>query len=330
MKERLTYIDNLKGFLILLVVLGHVIQKMYSPEHFDNNLIFRMIYSFHMALFFMVSGFVTKFAPISIEVLKQRLAKRFMQLVIPFIVWGIVWHFTFNETTLLGFFKSPDCSLWFLWDLFWIVVVYSVSMFLWHIFPKIPGYIWLLISLITLKLGGALLGSAYGVRGIADYYLFYCLGVIIGTYKEKILSRNNIVITGVLLLLFVLMASVWYRVPANIPEDVNQWVVLLNNNGAYRLGTRLVGCFAFLSLFYWTGNKNTKVLSYLGQRTLPIYAIHQTVIWVLAQVFINQAYLFETILGLLISFLVVLGVSLAVMYALQLTRLTSLLFLGIK
>lgn len=59
-KVRIAWIDNVKGIAILLVVLGHVIQFMYCPSNFDQNPVFRVIYSFHMPLFFILSGCVTK------------------------------------------------------------------------------------------------------------------------------------------------------------------------------------------------------------------------------------------------------------------------------
>ena len=49
MKERFLYIDNLKGFAILLVFLGHCIQ--FRMPGYDDNMAFRFIYSFHMPLF---------------------------------------------------------------------------------------------------------------------------------------------------------------------------------------------------------------------------------------------------------------------------------------
>lgn len=52
MTHRLHYIDNLKGVLILLVVLGHCIQC--TDLDFDHNAVFRYIYSFHMPLLVVV------------------------------------------------------------------------------------------------------------------------------------------------------------------------------------------------------------------------------------------------------------------------------------
>ena len=57
MKEnRIYWLDNLKWFLILLVVLGHAIQHTYAD--FGQNCLFRAIYSFHMPAFMAVSGYL--------------------------------------------------------------------------------------------------------------------------------------------------------------------------------------------------------------------------------------------------------------------------------
>lgn len=52
-KERLLYWDTLKGFLIILVVFGHC-----GTAVGDNML--SVVYSFHMPLFILISGFFSK------------------------------------------------------------------------------------------------------------------------------------------------------------------------------------------------------------------------------------------------------------------------------
>lgn len=47
--ERIAWVDGLRGIAILLVVLGHV-----------NPPFKKIIYGFHMALFFIISGFLFK------------------------------------------------------------------------------------------------------------------------------------------------------------------------------------------------------------------------------------------------------------------------------
>lgn len=88
MGKRLEFIDNLKGLAILMVVAGHIIQFLYCPDNFDENIAFRAIYSFHMPLFFMLSGFVTTFAMGSESKVFMKVRKRFLQLIIPYLLWG--------------------------------------------------------------------------------------------------------------------------------------------------------------------------------------------------------------------------------------------------
>lgn len=53
MKERCSEIDVSRGIAILLVIVGHCITDNYNPIN-------RFILSFHMPLFFVISGLVAK------------------------------------------------------------------------------------------------------------------------------------------------------------------------------------------------------------------------------------------------------------------------------
>ena len=331
---RLDYLDGLKGFLILLVVLGHVIQKMYCPEQFDENLLFRMIYSFHMPAFFCASGFVAKYDKIEMDLFGKVIVKRFKQLIIPFLTWGIIWHLTFHETILFGFFKAPDNSLWFLWDLFWIVFVYNIALFFWAKIPKINGIFWVVGGFFALKGLTFLFGSTFGIRSIADYYLFYIVGVMLGVNKDKIFMRNGFTpyITCLLLLFFLCLSSLWYRYQC-VPETESPLVQSLNNFSIYRRITPLIGCVSFVYIFYLlTPAKPHKLfwraILYLGMNTLAIYAVHQSVIWAFCQLFPQLTTFMTTIWGFLISVVVVVFGSLIIMYLLKSNKVISLLFLG--
>ena len=54
---RLIWADSLKGWLILLVILGHAIQSTLGEEC-DSNHVWNLIYSFHMPAFMAVSGWL--------------------------------------------------------------------------------------------------------------------------------------------------------------------------------------------------------------------------------------------------------------------------------
>ena len=54
-KERNTTVDFLKFVAIILVVVGHIMVSLY-PENYNENLIFKICYSFHMPLFIFIGG----------------------------------------------------------------------------------------------------------------------------------------------------------------------------------------------------------------------------------------------------------------------------------
>ncbi len=62
MRNRVEYIDSLRGFAILLVVMGHLIQTNYRDGFVHP--IFNIIFSFHMPLFFFISGCSVGLKPI--------------------------------------------------------------------------------------------------------------------------------------------------------------------------------------------------------------------------------------------------------------------------
>ena len=57
-KERLIWLDSLKGLLILIVVIGHAILYCLLEGACENNYWWNLIYSFHMPAFMAASGFV--------------------------------------------------------------------------------------------------------------------------------------------------------------------------------------------------------------------------------------------------------------------------------
>lgn len=73
MAFRIEYIDFVKGLTMYLVILGHV--------NSTPTLIRSSIYSFHMPLFFIISG-------LFFNIYKKSLSKDFRSLVIPYIVVG--------------------------------------------------------------------------------------------------------------------------------------------------------------------------------------------------------------------------------------------------
>ena len=60
MECRIHWIDMAKGMAIIFVVIGHVVVSYHNVHQYENSLLFnfshQFVYSFHMALFMMLSG----------------------------------------------------------------------------------------------------------------------------------------------------------------------------------------------------------------------------------------------------------------------------------
>ena len=65
--KRIAYIDITKAFAIFTVVLGHVLQWTTAGDPYHCSAPFIFIYSFHMPLFMLLSGYFIFAAIISIR-----------------------------------------------------------------------------------------------------------------------------------------------------------------------------------------------------------------------------------------------------------------------
>ena len=117
MKDRLLWLDNLKGCLILIVVLGHTI--LFTSGNGDSNIAYRYICSFWMAVFMFTSGFACYRPSLKLSSIK----KRFLQLIIPFIAWSFVLCVINQDSHLEHLLLYPTHSVWFLWALFFIYTI---------------------------------------------------------------------------------------------------------------------------------------------------------------------------------------------------------------
>lgn len=86
--QRFVVMDVLKGLAIFLVLWGHCIQQTLSTNYYDEP-VFRWIYSFHMPLFMVISGFF------AVNVLRRDfrhlLLNKGRQLILPLIVWCVLF-----------------------------------------------------------------------------------------------------------------------------------------------------------------------------------------------------------------------------------------------
>ncbi|OQY37890.1 MAG: hypothetical protein B6226_04480 [Candidatus Cloacimonetes bacterium 4572_65] len=217
-KNTVKWIDSLKGLGIILVVLGHCLPT--------NTVITNFIYSFHIPLFFFISGYLYNTEKYSHN-LPLFFKNKFRRLIIPYFAYAFftyaIWllvgrNFGVNKLLdvepakpLIGIFFGNgidnylvfNIALWFLPALFSTSLLYTI------IDRYIPKHIPKLISLLLLGVLGFLDSKfsdfrlPWGINIAFVAVLFYGLGHICQTYLNRTLDiiKNKTVafIIGIIL-----------------------------------------------------------------------------------------------------------------------------------
>ena len=269
--NRLVWADALRGVLILLVILGHCLQF----GDYEHCVAWNIIYSFHMAAFFVVSGYVSYRPNHSLTLIP----KRAKQLLLPWFCWSILRLCVISSSISIGgLLKSmiiyPDSSYWFLYVLFVIIVINELLLFLSDKLKKNPDYC-LLMGVIILIILMVLTELRYlGFQFISLYFGFYVLGRFLNKYHITF-HWKIVTILGVL---WLTLAIFWRMheipVPLKFLTVIPDSLIIY----AYRYITAFIGSLFFLgfAMLYMNSKSSNvlNILSYLGKISLGLYIIH--------------------------------------------------------
>ena len=137
--KREVWIDYIKVFACILVVLGHFFQSMVKASILPDNSVYQWfvaaIYYFHVPLFFICSGYLyRKYSCVdSVGAWKNNIIKKAVTLGIPYFVfsfatWLLKTLFSGSVNNQIGglgetLFVHPTSPYWFLYILFLIFVI---------------------------------------------------------------------------------------------------------------------------------------------------------------------------------------------------------------
>lgn len=120
------YINCLRGVAIFLMLWGHCVQVCIpAGVDFFGNPVFRFIYSFHMPLFMLISGYLFRLS-FERRTWEELLSRRCGSLLKTLLIWNILIYFLSDGlfaalrgdvwALLDGRFLSALSGLWFLWS----------------------------------------------------------------------------------------------------------------------------------------------------------------------------------------------------------------------
>lgn len=140
-EQRSDILDAARGGVILLMLLGHCIQYV-TPHHLDffENPVFKFIYSFHMPLFMLISGFLLGKSLLNQSNYFEYSGKRILNLLQPLVLGGILnyliilvgrvlfsSHLQLSEIFDMRRIASAITGIWFLWSVIAATVATAIS-----------------------------------------------------------------------------------------------------------------------------------------------------------------------------------------------------------
>lgn len=272
-KTRETWIDFVKIYACILVVLGHFFASMIDADIILTSTQFKWfnqtIYYFHVPLFFICSGFlyqnyhcVRSFSQWRINVLKKLL-----DLGIPYFVFSIATYllkFAFSgfvnkkvDDFLPTLFLHPLSPYWYLYALLIIFfVTFTIS-------NKKEAMLFLVIALIMKIVSFFIDVDIVLIKYLLENEIWFVIGMLFSVYDiPKILKKINFPICCIIGCLFIALTVVVY---------------LLNYDyKAIDFLMGVLGCLSTLMFFIKVDERLSKVKWILNfiKYSLPIFLMH--------------------------------------------------------
>lgn len=296
-KERTKIWDNLKFFLITLVVMGHFVNDYIEATSFKS--IFLFIHTFHMPLFFFISGLFHKNINIRKKVFDfvsiGYLSKIFIFVTIVFICR--------RET---NFYLLSEGGLpWFMFSLaLFVLVTYLLRD---ADYKKVLFFAILLGCFVNYdqKLGDFLVLSRTLV-----FFPFYYLGSILDRKKIESLAKNKYLkITSIIIILIWIFICIYkidlVYVLRPIFTGKNAFSDEIYPYGfLYRIICYTLTVIISFALICVTPNKKIPIISEYGKRTIQVYFWHRPILYIFTYVFHLNTILCATASGKLLFLLI--------------------------
>ena len=277
LSDRLLWVDYAKGVGIVLVVYGHVLREIRPVKGLFNQyasffeLSDKFIYSFHMPLFFMLSGYFF----MSSLYKKDFLLDKIRGLVYPFIIWSILQTsaeilistmspYTNTQTPLTELITCviiPRDQFWFLYALFFITMI---NYFLFRI--NAAGGIYFSTALwVAYVLFRQFVPETF--NNTFQFLIFFNIGILFSQSRRFILiiGQWSFLLVGII----AFAATEYFYLSGISPFHstiLSKFLVGVAGSVLVVQLSRLAIAANFLS-----------ILSYIGKRSLPIYLAHMLV-----------------------------------------------------
>ena len=313
-KQRIEYIDAMRGFTMILVVFAHVCHFCFGDSRMGYNTIFIL---FRLPCFFMLSGWL--FEPVSRNPFKTVAKHKAMVQLVPTFIFLLLLAPPPEFFHQLGALKG---GYWFTFVLFEFFILYMLIVR--------AGKHWTPILALTITIASFIYARYYdSIKSSSEGYQLLIINVLgflsvttwrlflffyIGTWMRRhfdafIRWTNKPVVILLICIAFCFIASTSHK--------DNMWFEMFR----YYVGgiTGMIMIFTIFRLLYTSSvihlpspitHHSSSILQYVGTRTLDVYLLHY---FFLPRFLMDYAPQLQTYDSRLLEFVVIMALSLIIL-----------------
>ncbi|WP_243225027.1 acyltransferase family protein [Microbacterium sp. CIAB417] len=282
-RRRVPFWDNARYACIVLVVLGHAIQRL----TYDSDIamaLYLSFYAFHMPAFAIIAGYFSKSAPPT----RRQMARIVTDILVPYVVFELLWTLTkwLVEGQATPNLTQPSWTLWFLLALgiFRLVLPY-LALLRWPV-------LWsLLISIGAGYLPNV--DSTFSLSRTLGFLPFFVLGWWLR--EHDLVARFRLIdfrpwwLRAIAVVVFAVDGFVaWNWVELWSSVDLDKWFFYVDSysdlgsdewwSGAVRLALIAIGLMLSAAFFVLIPRRTTWWTRF-GQYTMYVYLLHSFVLY---------------------------------------------------
>lgn len=267
--DRLKWVDYAKAIGISLVVYGHVARGLVNagimPDSPSYQYIDSVIYTFHMPLFFFLSGLFLK-SSFESKGFGRALGSKVDAIIYPYILWSLLQggvevalsSYTNGNVSVgdvLSLFTSPRAQFWFLYALF---LVFLTSLLVMHLAGTRALPVLFIVSIVLYL---SLLKFDFVVDFVLENLVFFLVGAVF--QQTKLIRFNSTIILCVILL--ITMVGQY---------SFHSFGYTYLDRGVLLLILSVVSILAVVSISDWLSRFNLSLITYIGASSMAIYLMH--------------------------------------------------------
>jgi fucose 4-O-acetylase-like acetyltransferase len=275
-------LDNVKGTLIILVVVGHAIEPLTAAKLSSD--VYFFIYLFHMPAFVLLCGYFSRRWAMDVRHLHGLLT----DLLVPYVIFGTFTNvetaWLENKWTAAQLFSllDPPVVMWFLLAL----LVWRVSSPLWRLL-KAPVAMVVAVCVSVAFPFDQHLSSTLSADRIVSLMPFFVAGLLMTPGFLSFLRRPWFRAAGVMVLASVFVVTAWR--PAVFHEMILGWFGAYAPTQAWSVDvmarlTHLGVSFASAVAVIAVVPRRRHWLTTIGRNSLTVYLCHYLVVGPFRQV----------------------------------------------